>query len=218
MATTAMTDAQALAALQDILGSEALARLEDPVETAAALPNAAYTSAEFLELEYARLFARTWMLAGFSHEIPNPGDVRPTSVAGQPIILVRGRGGEINAFHNVCRHRGSRLVAEPCQGRKTLVCPYHAWTYGLDGRLVNRPHFYGPGAHEVVEAGDNEGIEWGLKPIRSALWRDLIFADLSGKAPSLDEHLRPMTERMAGYRLDALRYAGKVSFEIEAYW
>ena len=218
MATTAMTDVQALAALHDILGSEALARIEDPVETAAALPNAAYTGTEFLELENARLFARTWMLAGFTHEIPNPGDVRPTSVAGQPIILVRGRNGEINAFHNVCRHRGSRLVAEPCQGRKTMVCPYHAWTYGLDGRLVTRPHFYGPGAHGVVEAGSTEGIERGLKPVRTALWRDLIFADLSGKAPPLDEHLRPMTERMTGYRLDALRYAGKVSFEIEANW
>ncbi len=111
MATAAISDEQAQAALQDILGSAALSRLADPVETAAALPNAAYTNAEFLELENARLFARTWMLAGFTHEIPNPGDVLPTSVAGQPIILVRGRGGEINAFHNVCRHRGSRLVA-----------------------------------------------------------------------------------------------------------
>ncbi len=218
MAAAAMSDQEAQARLDAILGAEAISRLEGPVETAAALPNAAYTSAEFLELENARLFARTWMLAGFAHEVPEPGDVKPTSVAGAPIVLVRGKDGEIRAFHNVCRHRGSRLVAEPCQGRKTLACPYHAWTYGLDGRLLTRPHFNGPGAHDIVEPGNGEGAKWGLAPIRIALWRDLIFADLSGAAPPLEEHLRPMTERLAGYRLDALRYAGKLEFEIEANW
>ena len=218
MANAAMSDREARSKLDAILGPEAISRLEGPVETAAALPNAAYTSAAFLELENARLFARTWMLAGFAHEIPEPGDVRPTNVAGEPVILVRCRDGEIRAFHNVCRHRGSRLVAEPCQGRKTLVCPYHAWTYGLDGRLLTRPHFHGPGAHDIVEPGNGDGAKWGLKPVRTALWRDLVFADLSGSAPPLEEHLKPMTERLAGYRLDALGYAGKLEFEIEANW
>jgi choline monooxygenase len=218
MANAAMSDREARSKLDAILGPEAISRLEGPVETAAALPNAAYTSAAFLELENARLFARTWMLAGFAHEIPEPGDVRPTNVAGEPVILVRCRDGEIRAFHNVCRHRGSRLVAEPCQGRKTLVCPYHAWTYGLDGRLLTRPHFHGPGAHDIVEPGNGDGAKWGLKPVRTALWRDLVFADLSGSAPPLEEHLKPMTERLAGYRLDALGYAGKLEFEIKANW
>ncbi len=218
MATAAASDRAARARLEAILGAEALARLEGPVETAAALPNAAYTSEEFLALENARLFARTWMLAGFAHEVPEPGDVRPTTVAGEPVILVRGKGGEIRAFHNVCRHRGSRLVAAPCQGRKTLACPYHAWTYGLDGRLLTRPHFRGPGAHDIVEPESAEAAKWSLKPLRIELWRDLVFADLSGEAPPLEQHLKPMTERLAGYRLDALRYAGKLEFEIAANW
>lgn len=209
------SDRQERSELERLLGSEALERLAEPVETAASLPNAAYCSEAFLELENRRLFARTWMLAGFGHQLPYPGDLLPTSVAGQPILLARDHEGELRAFHNVCRHRGTRLVSEPCGQRRTIVCPYHAWTYDLDGRLIARPHFEGAGKHDLAERGDPA---LGLLPVRAAQWQDLIFVNLSGDAPPLERHLEPMTERMEGYDLSALRHAGTLTFEIEANW
>jgi choline monooxygenase len=203
------------ASLADLLGAEALARVDEPIETATGLPNAAYTSEAFLELENERLFARTWVLAGFAHDLPDPGDAVPVSVAGKPVLLVRQKDGAVRAFHNVCRHRGARLLSEPCKGRSSLTCPYHAWRYTLDGKLAARPHFHGANKHDVIEGGD---AELGLAPLRSGQWFDLIFVDLSGEAPPLEEHLAPMTRRLAGYDLSVLRHAGHLTFEVEANW
>ena len=201
--------------LERLLGPEALARIEGPIEEASALPNAAYTDEAFLALENERLFARTWMVAGFAHRIPDPGDALPVTVAGLPLVLVRNRDGAIRAFHNVCRHRGSRLVTAPCKGRPALTCPYHAWSYDLDGRLKARPHYHGPNEHDRIEDGD---AELGLVPVRCDIWFDLIFVNLSGEAPPLDQFLRPLTDRIEKYDLSALRHAGVVDFEVGANW
>ena len=136
-------DDEALGRLERLIGRDALERIEAPLEEAGALPNAAYTSDAFLELENERLFARGWTLAGCAHQIPGPGDGLPVTVAGLPLILLRNREGEIRAFHNVCRHRGAQILAEPCRGKPALTCPYHAWSYDLEGRLTARPHFHG---------------------------------------------------------------------------
>ncbi len=117
----------------EILGKEAIIKLRRPVAEARGLPGAAYTSEEFYQLEQERLFPRTWMGVAFAHEIPDPGDAIPVTVAGLPVILLRDKKGEIRAFHNVCRHRAALVLREPEKGLSNLRCPYHAWTYGLDG-------------------------------------------------------------------------------------
>ncbi|MDH3691780.1 MAG: aromatic ring-hydroxylating dioxygenase subunit alpha [Gammaproteobacteria bacterium] len=210
-----MTDPQVHQSLEQMLGADALARLELSTESASSLPNAAYTSEAFLLLENQRLFTRTWILAGIGAQIPRPGDIVPTAVAGQPLILVRGQEGDVRAFHNVCRHRGTRLVSAPCSGRKTIVCPYHSWTYDLGGQLLKRPHFNGGGKHDHCENVDQA---LSLAPVHAAQWQDLIFVNISGDAPQLETHLKPMIDRMAGYDLSALRFAGTISYEINANW
>src|SRR5579863_6590582 len=120
--------------IETILSPAAIAALKRPTAKASGLPSPAYTSGDFLALENELLFASTWVYAGRADEIPGPGDGRPITIAGQPLILMRNRACEINAFHNVCSHRNALLLRQPCSGRAAIACPYHAWTYDLDGR------------------------------------------------------------------------------------
>ena len=198
-----------------MLGADALEALDRPIETAAALPNTCYTSPRWQELEYERLFARSWFVAGFAHEIPDPGDALPVEAAGMPLLLLRDRDGAVRVFHNVCRHRGAVMVAKPCKGLKLLTCPYHAWAYGLDGALRTRPHFFGGDRHDIVAKGSDAP---GLVPVRAEVWHHWIFVNLDGKAPPLAEYLAPATKRIADYDLSAVRHAGTVHFDIQANW
>lgn len=197
-----------------ILSSESMDALRAPIEEAHALPNEAYTDPDFLELENARLFAPTWVLAGFGGAMPDAGDAVPAIVAGVPIILIRGDDGIVRAFQNVCPHRGARLVSEPCKGKTLINCPYHAWAFDTQGKLRNRPHFDGPEKHQVIKDGSGPN----LIPVRTEMWHDLVFVNVSGEAPPLEEFLSPMTDRLEGYDMSALQYAGSASFDVDANW
>ena len=151
-------------------------RLEQAVESGSGLPNLAYTSTDFFALERATVFHDNWVFAGFAHELRQPGDMLPVEIAGQPVLLLRDGDGQIRAFHNVCRHRGARLV-ETRRNAKKIVCPNHAWSYGLRGQLIARPHFYGGDQHDVNQADCHRA---DLVPIRCHLWHDWIFIDLGG--------------------------------------
>lgn len=199
---------------QRVLTKSALAALRAPIGQAHALPNAAYTDPGFLDLENARLFAPNWVLAGFGGRIPDAGDAEPVDVAGVPVILVRGSDGKVRGFQNVCRHRGARLLTEACAARPLITCPYHSWAFDTEGTLRSRPHFDGPGQHESTTDGSGPN----LFPVRTESWHDLIFVNVSGTAPPLAEFLRPAVERMTGYDMSVLRYAGHMSFEVEANW
>ncbi len=201
--------------LEALIGRAAIERALAPLEDAAGLPNAAFTSEAFFALEQERLFARSWVLAGFDRDLPQPGDLLPVTVAGAPIILARDKAGAIKAFHNACRHRGARLVAEACSGRNRITCPYHAWAYDLDGRLVARPFFDGttPKAQALPAPQSSN-----LVPVRLSRWLDMLFVNLSGDAPPLEACLQPMTARLAGYDLSALRHAGTLEFTVASNW
>src|SRR4030095_8403675 len=99
-----------------------------------------FVSSEIFAQEQNKIFSRQWVLVGHQNQIANPGDYFTTEVAGESLIMVRDKRGTIHGFYNVCRHRGSRLI-EPGSGQSaTIQCPYHAWTYALDGRLMGAPH------------------------------------------------------------------------------
>ena len=105
------------------------------------LPGWIYRDAEFLQAERQRVFAPSWQLICHVSDIPNPGDYQTLDFLGEPLVALRGQDGAIKAFYNVCRHRAARLLdggSGHCAGR--IVCPYHAWTYALDGRLTTLPH------------------------------------------------------------------------------
>ena len=208
-------DPDAVARVKALLGAEGYAQAFAPIEEASGLPNAAYWSPDWLRLEQERVFRRSWVFAGAEAEIPEPGDMKPIEIGGAPLVVLRDQAGEIRAFHNVCRHRGARLVSAPC--RKPLVaCPYHAWSYGLDGKLRTRPHFSGPDRVDRFEAGGGERLD--LMPVRAETWNGCIFANLSGDAEPLTAWLAPMVARSSAYDFSVLRWAGKLEVEVKANW
>ncbi len=200
--------------LHRILTPEVRSRLFRPTGEAIGLPGAAYTDPDFFTAERDLTFSRNWVCAGVAGDVPNPGDQIPLELAGMPLLLVRGADGEIRAFHNICRHRGAQLVAAPTQ-RPVVLCPYHAWAYGLDGTLLRTPSFCGPGVstHDGFDPSRH-----GLLPVRCEMWGPLIFINLDPDAAPLDSLLAPLKARWAAYDFSLLRAGGGLRFELKANW
>ena len=199
----------------DLLGEDGFDQVFASIEEASGLPNAAYWSDEWLKLEQERVFRRSWVFAGATAEIPEAGDIKPIEIGGAPLIVLRDKDGEVRAFHNVCRHRGAKLVTEACR-RSTLTCPYHAWSYALTGKLRTRPHFHGPDKMDSFQDGGGEKLD--LVAARTEVWNGCIFVNVSGDAQPLEDWLAPLTRRTSGYDYSAIRWAGKLDFEVNANW
>jgi choline monooxygenase len=200
--------------VERILTPDVRARLFRPTGEAVGLPGAAYTDPAFFAAERDLTFSRNWVCAGVAGDLPAAGDQVPLEIAGMPLLLVRGQDDQIRAFHNICRHRGAQLVAAPVQ-RSAVICPYHAWAYGLDGALLRTPSFCGPGVntHDGFDASKH-----GLLPVRCEMWGPLIFVNLDPSAVSLEEHLAPLKKRWAAYDFGLLRAGGGLRFELVANW
>ena len=203
--------------LQSVIGARALSEFEAPAPVARGLPAAAYTSKAFFALENERIFARSWVFTGFAHELKQPGDAAPVSIAGRPVLLVRDMAGEIRAFHNVCRHRCLKLVDEPGNVGRSIRCPYHSWMYRLDGALLAAPYF---GGREPRSAPDGfDRAQHGLVPVRSAVWHDWIFVDLSGAASPFEEFVAPLERRLSGIDLSCMEHLVTIDLgEVAANW
>ena len=203
--------------LQSLLGAENLTAFESAGPVACGLPGAAYTSQAFFALENERIFADSWVFVGFAHELPRAGDVRPVTAAGQPVLLARDAERRIHAFHNVCRHRNLKLVATPCNVGRAIRCPYHSWTYGLDGALHVAPYFGGREPRAAPAGFDR--ARHGLTPVRSATWHDWIFVNPSGAAPSFADFVAPLQRRLDGVDLTAMHHLATIDLgEIGANW
>ena len=180
------------------------------------LASEAYTSSSFLQLERDTVFTKGWICVGLASDLPNSGDVIPADVAGVSIALVRDRANTLRAFHNICSHRGLQLVNKPCHVQGHLRCPYHSWTYKLDGSLKSTPHF--GGYYKDAYAGFDPASK-SLIPIRCDQWLDMVFVNLSGDAPPLEEYLRPIIERWSEYDLSLLRRESReIALECNANW
>ena len=179
------------------------------------LASEAYTDPAYLERERRSVLRSTWQFAGRVSQLPNPGDAMPSTIAGSPVLLLRATDGAIRAFDNVCPHRGTRLIGEPCTGLNSIVCPYHAWSFRLDGSLIGRPHFYGADQHD--QAGDGKSRP-GLWSVRAETWFDWIFVNLDESAPPLQQTIAPIVDRMDGYDFDGCVYGGELTFDIKTNW
>jgi choline monooxygenase len=210
-----MSEDQALDQVKALIGEAGFRQAFAPIEEASGLPNAAYRSEDWLRLEQERVFARSWVFAGAEAEIPAPGQMKPVEIGGSPLVLVRGKDGAVRAFHNVCRHRGAKLVTAPCK-KALITCPYHAWSYGLDGKLRSRPHFGGPGETDSFDNGGGPLLD--LLEVRCTSWNGCVFVNISGDAPPVETWLTPLTARTEGYDYSAIRWAGKLEFDVRANW
>jgi carnitine monooxygenase subunit len=171
------------------------------------LPGWIYRDADFLRAEKRRIFAASWQIVCHLSDIPTPGDYHTLDFLGEPIVAVRGRDAGVKAFFNVCRHRGSRLLdgaAGHCPGR--IVCPYHAWTYDLDGALTAVPH-----RREFV---DFAAEDYGLKPLEVELYRGFVFVRLQPGLPSVADMLAPYEKELACYRFEELKPLGRVTLRL----
>ena len=181
------------------------------VREARCLPADAYTTGRFLDLERRTLFSNRWICIGLVDDVPRPGDATPLDVAGRSVILTRDGQGTVHVFHNFCRHRGMKILTRAVRGRARFTCPYHAWTYALDGRLLRAPHFDGPGCHGSAPVD-------GLARVRSAAWHRLVFVNLSGDAPAFADWIAPLERRWARYDLSLLRHAESRACDIGVNW
>jgi phenylpropionate dioxygenase-like ring-hydroxylating dioxygenase large terminal subunit len=167
----------------------------------------AYTSPERLRAERERLFPRTWQLAGRVEQVEGPGDHFTCDVAGEPVLVVNTGDEGIRAFYNVCRHRGRQLVGDgPCRPARALACPYHGWTYALDGRLLSAPGF-----------ADRPASDLGLVPVSVAVWDRLVFVHLDADPEPLEGYLGELTAGLAGIFQPAVLVAEKC-LDLDANW
>ncbi|HEY2803399.1 MAG TPA: aromatic ring-hydroxylating dioxygenase subunit alpha [Actinomycetota bacterium] len=193
------------------------------------LPGRAYRSEEFFELERERIFFRDWVCVGREETIADAGSYLLVDLLGESLLVVRTREGDIGCFHNVCRHRGSRLVIDdpatsdaaglPCAGGRfkgSIVCPYHSWTYGLAGELRNAPFL-----------NESDGLRKEQLPLHSVdveTWGGFVFVNLShdgsGEAPerTLPTQLGEIPEHLAHYPLSELRTGRRITYEVQSNW
>jgi len=191
----------------------ALQNVLRPIAEAGGLPNETYTSERFAVAERDAVLARTWTCIGVGAWVPEPGDLKPLRLQGLPLLLLRDRDGAVKVFHNVCSHRGLELVTAPCRSKGLIRCPYHSWSYALDGALKATPFIGGPGSN-TCEGFDK--AKHGLKPVRSAVWADAVFVDLSGEAPAFEDFMAPLTGRWGDFDFARLVHGGPdSSFAIE---
>ena len=200
------------------LTAKALSRVLEPIDVARGLPNACYTDPMTNEVERQRVFVEGWACAEFSMNAPVTGDLFPFEFAGLPLFMVRGTDGTIWVFHNVCQHRGRILVEKPKNVKKSVICPYHNWTYSLEGELIGTPHVGGAGKNSCPNF-NRENIR--LSEVRSAEWFGLVFVDLSGVAVEFTEYISPIAERWRAFEGVPLVHTGadcSIEFDLACNW
>jgi choline monooxygenase len=182
-----------------------------PLAEAETIPGSWYTDPRILALEKRRVFGERWQMVGRVDQVATPGQYLTAEVGGEPILVVRGQDGVLRAFYNVCRHHAAAVMTA-CEGRADrLRCPYHGWTYGLDGALKSVSEFEG------VARFDYAGH--GLVPVSVATFESLVFVCLARKPVPLDEWLGGrLVSEVAGLGLEKLAYAGRREWTIACNW
>ena len=191
---------------------EILAMYDDKALLAEAhtIPAPWYFDPRIAELERRRVFSRTWQAIGRSPQVLHPGQFITADLAGEPIVAVRGADGVLRAFFNVCRHHAAAVVTEPQGTAEHLRCPYHGWTYGLDGALKGMTEFEGVCHFDRAQNG--------LVPVRVAEWENLVFVNVDPAAEPLQEFLGGLIARIKPLHLEKLQFVERRSYELKCNW
>ena len=174
------------------------------------LPQRYFVSPDIFAKEQESIFSRQWILVGHQSQIAKAGDYFVQEVAGESLIIVRDKAGDVRGFYNVCRHRGTRLCEEQIGHLSAIQCPYHAWTYGLDGRLIGAPH--------MDEVQGFNKAEHSLHAVDLALWEGFIFVNLADAPTPLEEWFAPLAAKFAHWNLPNLTSAKRVAYDVQANW
>lgn len=192
-----------------LLRPETYAGVRRPLLEASTLPPACYTSPAFYRQEVQTIFMKVWNFVGRADRIPDAGDYFTIEFAGVPVIVIRGADGEVRAFANSCRHRGA-LLLEGEGNCRAIRCPYHSWTYDVDGRLIVAP--------EMGETRGFDPAEWHLTPIRLEGWGGFIFINFDAGAAPLIDYLGDLPQKLASYRFEDMVCVRRKEYVLQCNW
>ena len=174
------------------------------------LPQRYFVSPKIFAQEQEKIFSSQWMLAGHQSQIAEAGDYFTAEISGESLIIVRNKHGVIHGFYNVCRHRGSRLIEDKNGQCAAIQCPYHTWTYALDGRLMGAPH--------MDETPGFDKADYSLRQVQPGLWEGFVFLNLADAPVSLERLFAPLSGKFSRWNLPALRSAKRSEYEVRANW
>jgi choline monooxygenase len=192
--------------------SELISEYDDTasLENASTIPASWYTNPEMLQLELQGVFGRTWQAIGRTGQLASPGDYITAQVGSEPVLGVRGADESLGAFFNVCRHHAAAVAVEPCGKAQSFRCPYHGWTYGLDGSLKGAPEFN--------EVRNFDRAKNGLVPVRVGTWEQFVFVALESSTPPLREFLGGLAEIVKPLKLERLKFYTRKIYTLNCNW
>ena len=208
--------------LSDILKINKIETVKNKISHAHGLPNECYISDEYLNYERHKIFCDNWSVIGAASSIPEAGDAKPYDLLGIPLIILRDQKKNVRVFHNVCSHRGFKLVDKDCKLKNLIRCPYHSWSYNFKGELVATPHVGGINKHQVEGFDKNKS---NLKEVRSKVWMDLIFININSNAENFENSIKPLEKRWSKFinksDQNLIRHAkdfGYFNMEVKSNW
>ncbi len=189
-----------------------------PASLISTLPGYYYTDPQVFALEQGKIFEDMWFCAIRAADIPTPGSFRTVQVGIESILISRNRRGEIRAFINICRHRGAKLCTEETGSvARAFQCPYHAWTYDLDGKLIAAPN--------LTKMPDIDRVEWGLRPVHLREWLGYVWVSLADEPPSFENTvLQEIVDRLGDvanldhYQVETLAVGRRIVYDVKANW
>ena len=193
--------------LQDLVASY---NDQDPLERAFTAPAAWYVDERIAELERQSVFGRTWQVVARAEQLRRPGQFVTAELAGEPLVIVRGSDNELRAFYNVCRHHAAAVVTEEQGTASIFRCPYHGWSYGLDGSLKGAPEFEG--------VCNFDRAQNGLLPLRAEIWEQFVFVNLDAQTAPLASFLGGLVKRVAPLNLGAVHFFERRSYSLNCNW
>src|SRR6185437_15875177 len=181
-----------------------------PLEEALTIPAPWYLDESIAAREQQQVFGRNWIAVGRAGQVAAPGDFFTVELAGEPLVVVRGADEVLRAFFNVCRHHAAAVMTAPCGNAQHLRCPYHGWTYGLDGSLKGAPEFAG--------VCNFDRARNGLVPIRVGQWEQFVFVNLSAEASPLEDFLGDLPARISPLNLNSLHFFERRTYTLACNW
>jgi len=182
--------------LSQIIDLDKIKVVNRPIAKAHGLPNECYTSKDYLFFERKKIFENKWVVIGVGSSIPNIGDAKPFDLLGIPLIILRDKNKKIRVYHNVCSHRGYKILQEKCKLKNVIRCPYHSWSYDMNGKLVATPHIGGMNKHSCNSFNKSGS---SLKEVRSYTWLDLIFVNLNDNEIDFKNYIKPLSDRWSKF-------------------